>query len=154
MVFIKRVSKTNAKVSLEKSSDENIIIEFEEMKINNIELEGSKYIYLTVNLNSGSTTSNDDNVYKYRKIESIDESIERLFSEKKTYYKTIIQGDTLKIKIPYRYHNFEVETDRLITELEVDMFINNVKIELKNVYILDKGHYQITGSIWQLKSFT
>ena len=48
MVFIKRVSKTNAKVSLEKSSDENIIIEFDEMKINNIDLDGSKYIYLNV----------------------------------------------------------------------------------------------------------
>jgi hypothetical protein len=148
MVFINRVSKTNAKVSLEKSSNENITIVFDEMKINNIELEASKYIYLTVNLNI------DENIKKYRRIESIDESVEKLFAEKKTYYKSIIQGDTLKIKIPYRYHNFEVDTSRLITELECDMFINNVILELKNVYILDKGHYQITGSIWQLKSFS
>jgi hypothetical protein len=149
MVFVNRVSKSNAKVSLEKSSNENIIIDFPEMKINNIELgEKTHYIYLTVNLNIESEIS------KYRQIESIDESIERRFSGGlKTYYKSIINGDTLKIKIPYRYHNFEVETSKLITELENEMFITNVKIELKNVYILNKGHYQITGSIWQLKSF-
>jgi hypothetical protein len=117
MVFINRVSKTNAKVSLEKSSNENITIVFDEMKINNIELEASKYIYLTVNLNI------DENIKKYRRIESIDESVEKLFADKKTYYKSIIQGDTLKIKIPYRYHNFEVDTSRLITELECDMLI-------------------------------
>ena len=56
--------------------------------------------------------------------------------------------------LSFIYHNFEVDTSRLITELECDMFINNVILELKNVYILDKGHYQITGSIWQLKSFS
>ena len=145
MVFIKRISKGSAIVSLSSARNEPVSITFPTMVVSSI--NDFKYLGVKTNLND------EDNVRVYRFIEGVENSMEQFFNKRKTYCKSVLTNDSIKVKIPFKGHNFQVDTPHLITELEVGRVIEDVVIELKNIYVLDKGYYDIVGCIWILKSF-
>jgi hypothetical protein len=144
-----RCGPRNLKI-LSQVNNKNIQLTFDNLTVTSVDLSDptKKYIYITANLA----------IDKYREmfqyIMSIDDRIEEVVgSDKKVYLKSAINGDKLKLKIPYRYGNFEVNTNALISDLFPLQDLHNVVIELNNVYIIDKHRYFITGPIWLLKSF-
>lgn len=145
--YYKKCGPNNMKI-LDRETNKNVSLTFNEMVITSIDFSTKKYIYLKADV------SNDTNRNYYQYIDSIDDKIDEIVSEsKKTYIKSIINGDVLKIKVPFN-NDFQVNTNALMYELFQDQSVYNVTIELNNVYIIDKYRYLITGPIWLLRSFT
>lgn len=142
--------KNNIKILI---NGENCKFFLKQAKIVNIDFSDNQKKYLYLQADVTNQIIHDT----YHELFNIEERLEKLNGE--NYIKSCINGDVLKLRLPYRYSKFEVDTDAIISMLEKDDILTDIQIELNNVYKIQKtsrknNNYNIMGLVLNLKKFS
>lgn len=150
MFYEFKFNRNNIKVLL---NGEKYKFTLNRAEIVNIDFNDSqkKYLYIKADVSNESIKS------KYHEILEIEERLENLQGE--NYIKSCINGDVFKVRLPYRYSKFEVNTEEIITLLEKGDILTDLEIELFNVFKIERtsrknNKYNIIGIILNLKKFS